>query len=181
MCQSAALPFTICFTTWGELTHLNKTLKQRNRKLRAVIQRVKRAEVRVDELCVGKIERGIVAFVGLGHDDDEADARQLARKICGLRIFSDAADRMNFNVKQAGGSILAVSQFTLYGDARKGMRPSFMGAQEPELARSGFARFCELLREEGVPVAEGRFKADMDVELVNDGPVTILLDSKRVF
>lgn len=149
--------------------------------MRAVVQRVKRAAVRVDGLCIGEIQQGLVALVGLGHADEESDARQLARKICGLRIFSDAEDRMNFNVKQVGGSVLAISQFTLYGDARKGLRPSFTSAQDPEIARKGFARFCELLRAEGVPVAEGRFQADMEVELVNDGPVTILLDSKRAF
>ncbi len=149
--------------------------------MRAVVQRVKRAEVRVEGECVGKIEHGLLALIGLGDGDDVKDARLLARKICGLRIFSDEADRMNLDVKDVAGSILAVSQFTLYGDARKGLRPHFIAAQEPEKAREGFALVCELMRAEGVTVAEGRFQADMDVELVNDGPVTILLDSKRGF
>ena len=149
--------------------------------MRAVVQRVKRAEVRVEEQVVGQIEHGLLVLIGLGHEDDDKDARLLARKICGLRIFNDDNGRMNLDVKEVGGSILAVSQFTLYGDARKGLRPHFIAAQEPEQARKGFASVCDLMRAEGICVEEGRFQADMDVELINDGPVTILLDSTRGF
>jgi D-tyrosyl-tRNA(Tyr) deacylase len=120
-------------------------------------------------------------FVGVGRDDAEGDARTLADKVTGLRIFEDAAGRMNKSLLDTGGALLAISQFTLFGDARRGKRPSFSEALEPETASALFQRFCAACSELGPRVATGRFRAHMTVELVNDGPVTILLDTKRTF
>ena len=149
--------------------------------MRAVVQRVTRASVTVADECVAAIERGLLALVGVAVDDDERDADALAAKIGGLRIFDDAAGAMNLGTAEAGGAILLVSQFTLLGDARKGRRPSFIAAARGEPAETLYERVAARLREEGLPVATGLFGADMAVELVNDGPVTILLDTKRVF
>ena len=129
----------------------------------------------------GQIERGLVVLLGVGSGDGESDAGYMAEKIVALRIFEDAAGKMNRNVAEAGGSVLAVSQFTLYGDARRGKRPSFDGAARPEQARGLYERFVERVRALGVRCETGQFQASMQLELVNDGPVTILLDSEKNF
>ena len=149
--------------------------------MRAVVQRVSRASVLVDGETVGEIGAGLVVFLGVGREDSEADCRYLAEKIAGLRIFEDEASLMNRSVKETGGAVLVVSQFTLYGDCRKGRRPGFSAAAPPEQAEQLYERFCTLLREQEVPVATGRFQAVMQIPLVNEGPVTILLDSKKNF
>ena len=149
--------------------------------MRAVVQRVARAEVRVDGDVVGRIDAGLCVFVGVAEDDSESDAEALAAKVVGLRIFEDEAGKMNRDVLVGGAAVLAVSQFTLLGDVRKGRRPSFGAAMEPEGATALFERFCEACRGHGVRVETGRFRTHMHVELTNDGPVTILVDSKRVF
>ena len=149
--------------------------------MRAVVQRVTRASVTVAGERVGEIERGLVALVGVAVDDDERDADALAAKIGGLRIFDDAAGAMNLDVAQAGGAIMVVSQFTLLGDARKGRRPSFIAAARGEEAEALYERVAAALRATGLAVATGVFGAEMAVQLVNDGPVTILLDTKRAF
>jgi D-aminoacyl-tRNA deacylase len=149
--------------------------------VRAVVQRVSSARVRVDGEVKGEIGRGLAVLLGVSRDDGEADARLLADKVAGLRVFEDAAGKMNLAAADVGGGVLVVSQFTLYGDARKGNRPSFTEAAPPEAANALYERFCALVREKGLPVATGVFRASMEVELVNEGPVTILLDSKRLF
>ncbi len=149
--------------------------------MRAVVQRVSRAEVRVEGRATGAVGRGLCVLLGIGRTDDEADARLLADKVAQLRIFEDANGKMNLAVGEVGGGVLVVSQFTLLGDARKGNRPSFTDAAAPEAANALYGRFCAMLRERGLPVATGVFRAHMDVELVNDGPVTVLLDSRRLF
>lgn len=148
--------------------------------MRAVVQRVTRAEVRVDGEVVGRIERGLCVLVGVGKGDTDDDAKTLADKVTGLRIFSDAEDKMNLDVKAVGGALLCISQFTLFGDARKGRRPSFADALEPGAAAALFDAFCAYCRRE-VKVETGRFRASMQVELVNHGPVTLLLDTRRTF
>jgi D-tyrosyl-tRNA(Tyr) deacylase len=148
--------------------------------MRAVVQRVSRAEVTVDGASVGRIERGLCVLVGVASGDTVEDARLLADKTVGLRIFEDEAGKMNLDVQQVGGRLLCVSQFTLLGDARKGRRPSFTDAMAPEPAAELFERFVAFCRE-AVPVETGRFRASMLVELVNEGPVTLLLDSRRAF
>ena len=149
--------------------------------MRAVIQRVSRAQVSVREEIVGKIGRGILVLLGVGNTDTEADADYLAAKIAGLRIFEDENGKMNLSLADRAGEVLAVSQFTLHGDARKGRRPSFDGAAPPELARALYEHFVRRIHEAGIGCETGRFQAMMQVELVNEGPVTILLDSKRLF
>ena len=150
-------------------------------RVRAVVQRVSRAEVRASGATSGAIARGLLVLLGVCKDDGEGDARLLAEKIAALRIFEDAAGKMNLAVREVGGAVLVVSQFTLLGDARKGNRPSFTDAAGPEAASALYERVCALLREKGLEVATGVFRAHMEVELVNDGPVTILLDSRRAF
>ncbi len=145
--------------------------------MRAVIQRVKEARVEVDGQIVGQIDYGLLVLVGVTHTDTEKEARWLARKVAGLRIFEDEDGKMNRSVKEVGGEVLVVSQFTLYGDARKGRRPSFVHAARPEQAEPLIERFCEFLVEEGVPVATGQFRAMMDVCFCNQGPVTIIVDT----
>ena len=145
--------------------------------MRAVVQRVSRASVSVDGQTVGAIDLGFLVLLGITHGDGEAEAALLARKIAGLRVFEDADGKMNEGLVDAGGAALVVSQFTLYGDIRKGRRPSFTDAAAPDVAEPLYRRFCELLRQEGVPVAQGVFRAHMAVALVNDGPVTLWLDS----
>jgi D-tyrosyl-tRNA(Tyr) deacylase len=147
--------------------------------MRALVQRVTRAKVRVQGDSVGQIDGGLCVFVGVLHDDQEQDALRLARKVAGLRIFSDAEDKMNLSVLQVGGSVLAVSQFTLCADTSRGTRPSFTSAMAPGPAKPLFEAFVEALRGEGLCVQTGVFQADMAVELENDGPVTILLETKR--
>ncbi len=149
--------------------------------MRAVVQRVSRARVLVGGETAGEIGPGLLALVGVGADDGPADAAYIAGKIRGLRVFEDAGGKMNRSLGEAGGAVLAVSQFTLYGDCRKGRRPSFDHAAPPDAARRLFEAVVIDLRAAGVPVETGRFQARMAVELVNDGPVTILLDSRRTF
>lgn len=149
--------------------------------MRAVVQRVSRARVVVEGRVSGEIGLGLAVLLGVGREDGEADARFLADKVAGLRIFEDAAGKMNLAAADVGGGVLVVSQFTLLGDARKGNRPSFTEAAPPEAANALYERFCARLRERGLPVATGVFRASMAVELVNEGPVTILLDSRKLF
>ncbi len=145
--------------------------------MRAVVQRVSEASVVVAGQTVGAIGRGLLVLLGVTHSDGEAEAAALARKIAGLRIFEDAAGKFNLALADVGGAVLVVSQFTLYGDARKGRRPSFTGAARPEQAEPLIERFVELLRGEGLLVQTGVFGALMAVHLVNDGPVTLWLDT----
>jgi D-tyrosyl-tRNA(Tyr) deacylase len=149
--------------------------------VRAVVQRVSRAEVRVEGRAPAAIGRGLCVLVGVAHGDGEEDARSLAAKVAALRIFEDAAGKMNLALAEADGAVLAISQFTLLGDVRKGNRPSFVDAAPPEAASALYEAFCAALRERGLRVETGVFRAHMEVELVNEGPVTILLDSRRLF
>ena len=149
--------------------------------MRAVVQRVKRAEVRVGEEVVGRIGFGFVVLLGVGKNDTEAAGEALAEKIANLRVFDDDQGRMNRSLLETGGQALCVSQFTLYGDCRKGRRPSYDQAAAPERALLLYETFVASLRKQGIPTEAGRFRAMMDVELVNDGPVTLLLDSDRLF
>ena len=144
--------------------------------MRVVLQRVSRAEVRVGGRVTGRIERGFLLLVGFTHADEDAALVWMADKVVGLRLLADADDKMNLALGDVGGALLVVSQFTLYGDAVKGRRPSFIDAARPETAIPLYERFLALLRERGVPVETGEFGAMMDVELVNDGPVTLLLE-----
>ncbi len=148
--------------------------------MRIVLQRVKSASVSIEGTVVGEIEQGFLLLVGVGPDDTRDDASYLARKIAGMRIFSDENGKMNLSFDQVGGKILSVSQFTLFADTKKGNRPSFTGAASPEAANKLYEEFNEILRTEyGLIVETGEFAADMQVSLVNDGPVTILLDTKN--
>ena len=149
--------------------------------MRAVVQRVSRAEVRVEGRVTGAVERGLLVLLGVAQGDGDEAARVLADKVAALRIFEDGAGKMNLALAEVGGGVLVVSQFTLLGDTRKGNRPSFTAAAPPEMADALYQRFCALLREKGLPVATGVFRAQMEVELVNDGPVTLLLDTARAF
>ena len=149
--------------------------------MRAVVQRVSRAQVVIDGEITGQIGLGLLILLGVGHDDTEVDANYLAEKIAGLRVFEDDAGKMNRSVQDVGGSVLAVSQFTLYGDVRRGKRPSFDRASPPEKARQLYEFFVRRIRSTGLRCETGRFQEKMKVELVNEGPVTILLDSARVF
>jgi len=149
--------------------------------MRAVVQRVSRAKVTVEEWTSGEIGLGLLVLLGVGHGDTEADASYLAEKVAGLRIFEDEDGKMNRSVLEAGGSVLAVSQFTLYGDVRRGKRPSFDAAAPPDQARRLYELFVEQIQAAGLRCETGRFQEMMQVELVNDGPVTILLDSAKGF
>ncbi|HEY6339011.1 MAG TPA: D-aminoacyl-tRNA deacylase [Candidatus Sulfotelmatobacter sp.] len=149
--------------------------------MRAVVQRVSRARVMVSGNTTGEIGLGVLVLLGVGQGDTEADAEYLAEKVAGLRIFEDADGKMNRSVADVGGSVLAVSQFTLYGDVRRGKRPSFDAAAAPETARQLYEFFVERIRGGGLRCETGRFQEMMTVELVNEGPVTILLDSTRAF
>ena len=144
--------------------------------MRIVIQRVKRASVSVEEKVVGSIQKGFLVLIGVGQGDDEATADKYMKKLLGLRIFEDENGKMNRSVKDVGGEILVVSQFTLYADCRKGNRPSFVGAAAPEPAEALYLYFIKKLSESGIHTESGEFGADMQVSLINDGPVTILLD-----
>jgi D-tyrosyl-tRNA(Tyr) deacylase len=150
-------------------------------RVRAVVQRVTRAEVRVEGAAVGSAGRGLLVLLGVGAGDGDDDADYLADKVVGLRVFDDGSGHMDVALGDAGGSLLVVSQFTLYGDCRKGRRPSFTAAMEPDAAERLCARFVERARAAGVHVETGRFRAHMEVDSVNDGPVTLLLDSKKAF
>ena len=149
--------------------------------MRAVVQRVSRAAVKVDGTIVGAIDQGLLVLLGVGLDDGESDADYLVQKIVGLRIFEDADEKMNRSVIDAGGAMLAVSQFTLYGDTRRGKRPSFDAAARPEQAQRLYEYFVSRVRAQGLKCETGKFQAMMQVELVNEGPVTILIDSRKSF
>ena len=149
--------------------------------MRAVVQRVSRAKVSVNDWVAGEIGLGLLVLLGVGHEDTDSDVIYLAEKIAGLRIFEDEDGKMNRSALDAGGSVLAVSQFTLYGDVRRGKRPSFDAAAPPESARRLYELFVERIRAAGLRCETGRFQEMMQVELVNEGPVTILLDSKKQF
>jgi len=148
--------------------------------MRAVVQRVSEASVTVEGQVVGEIGRGFLVLLGVTHSDTEKEARYLAHKIAHLRVFEDEAGKMNLALADVNGSVLVVSQFTLYGDARKGRRPGFTEAAPPKVAEPLVAHFADFLREEGVPVAEGQFQAHMQVRLCNDGPVTLILDTAQM-
>lgn len=149
--------------------------------MRAVLQRVAEARVTVDGETIGDIEGGLLVLLGVEQGDSEQDAAYLAKKTAELRLFEDAEGKMNLSVEETGGQILVVSQFTLAADCRKGRRPGFSGAAAPEIANGLYLQYVELLRQQGLTVATGRFQAMMQVHLINDGPVTFLLDSRKVF
>ncbi len=149
--------------------------------MRAVVQRVSRARVTVDGRLAGEIGSGLCVFLGVARGDGEEDLRYMTRKVAEVRLFPDAESRFNLGPREVGASILAVSQFTLLGDGRRGNRPSFTEAAPPEEARALYERFVEALRADGLTVATGEFQAHMLVELVNDGPVTLLFDSRKAF
>jgi D-aminoacyl-tRNA deacylase len=149
--------------------------------MRAVVQRVTSSKVEVDSQTVGEINAGLLVLLGVARDDGESDADYLAGKIINLRVFRDEAGKMNRSLADTGGAMLVVSQFTLYGDTRKGRRPSYIDAAEPEKAKALYEYFAGRVRSEGVTVETGVFQAMMQVSLVNDGPVTILIDSQRKF
>ncbi len=145
--------------------------------MRAVIQRVKSSHVVVDHKTVGTIEKGLMVLLGVGQGDDSKKASYIADRIAGLRIFGDDAGKMNLSVAQVGGAILVVSQFTLYADCYRGRRPGFTDAAAPDTAKQLYEFFCDELRAQSIPVSTGIFQADMEVHIVNDGPVTIILDT----
>ena len=149
--------------------------------MRAVVQRVKSGAVLVDEETVGKINEGLVVFLGVGQNDQEVDVDYLVNKVVNLRIFEDDAGKLNLSLKEIKGEILIVSQFTLYGDCRQGRRPSFTEAAAPEVANSLYQLFVKKVLEQGISVATGVFQAEMLVKIENDGPVTMLIDSKKLF
>ena len=149
--------------------------------MRAVIQRVSRASVSVDQEHIGAIGHGLVVFLGIHREDQETDLQWLVDKIVHLRIFADAEGKMNRSLLDSGGAMLIVSQFTIYGDCRKGRRPGYSSAARPEQAESLYESFIKAVQKYGIQAATGRFQATMAVELVNDGPVTLLLDSTKIF
>ena len=149
--------------------------------MRAVVQRAGKSLVEVEGEVVGQIKKGLVVFVGIGEDDGDDDCRYIAAKIAGLRIFEDKKGKMNLSLKDIDGEVLCISQFTLFGDCRKGRRPSFINAASPEKAAFLYQKLCSLLADRGLEVARGKFQAKMRVAVDNDGPVTILLDSKKLF
>ncbi|NLY85169.1 MAG: D-tyrosyl-tRNA(Tyr) deacylase [Tissierellia bacterium] len=149
--------------------------------MRAVVQRVSQASVKVDEKIVGEINKGLLVLLGVGREDTVADLEYLVNKIVGLRIFEDENDKMNLSLLDIKGELLVVSQFTLYGDVRKGKRPSFTDSAPPEVAEEMYLKFIDKCAEMGIKTEKGIFGANMKVSLINDGPVTILLDSKKTF
>lgn len=149
--------------------------------MRAVVQRVSNAKVVVENSIVGEINKGLLVLLGVGNDDLEKDILYLKEKILGLRIFEDGNEKMNLSLLDIKGELLIVSQFTLYGDVRKGRRPNFMNAASPDKAEKMYLDLVKACREEGIKVETGRFGEHMDVELINDGPVTIMIDSKKIF
>jgi len=146
--------------------------------MKAVLQRVSRASVKVGGDIVSGIDSGFLVLLGVGHEDSRDDIEYLVRKIVNMRVFSDADGKFNLPIKEVGGSLLVVSQFTLFADTKKGNRPSFLGAAPPEMANKMYEEFCEACAAEGIRVEKGVFAAMMEVELINDGPVTIVLESK---
>ena len=149
--------------------------------MRAVVQRVKSASVKVDGELVSEIRAGVLIFLGVAHDDTTTELEYIANKVTNLRIFEDTEGKMNCSLLEAGGAALVVSQFTLYGDCRKGRRPSFIKAARPETANALYEQFITALEQQNIPTQGGTFQAMMDVQLINDGPVTILLDSDKQF
>lgn len=149
--------------------------------MRAVVQRVSRAKVTVDGEITGEIARGFVVLLGVAEGDNQDDVIYMAQKVVGLRVFEDAEGKMNLGLADIGGAMLVVSQFTLLGDCRKGRRPSFIAAARPEMADSLYRSFVAEVQGQGITVATGRFQTHMDVELINDGPVTLLIDSRKDF
>jgi len=149
--------------------------------MRSVVQRVNYASVKVDGEIIGKIEKGLLVLLGVCDEDTEKDMIYMADKITGLRIFEDEDEKMNLSVEDIGGELLVVSQFTLFGDCRKGKRPSFSSAGRPDYANEMYEKFVAYLKEKGFKTETGKFGADMKVELLNDGPVTLMIDSKKVF
>ena len=149
--------------------------------MRATVQRVSQASVTVDNEVVGQIEQGLLVYLGVADDDGDRDVTYIADKVAGLRIFNDEAGKLNLSVLDVAGGVLVISAFALQADARKGRRPSFDQAAEPDLASALYERTCEALADKGLTVARGIFRAHMDVASVNDGPICILLDSKRLF
>ncbi len=158
----------------------SRKLKKRGIDMRAVIQRVQRASVSVDGRIIGEIGHGLLVFLGIGENDTESDMKYIADKTIGLRIFSDHDDKMNLALTDVDGELLVVSQFTLYGDCRKGRRPNFTQSMKPPAAEDMYESFIIYLRDNGMKVSCGSFGADMKVEIINDGPVTILLDSSKI-
>ena len=148
--------------------------------MRAVVQRVREASVAAEDRLLAKIGEGFVVLLGVSGDDGEREAKYLARKIAYLRVFDDEAGKMNLALADVSGSVLVISQFTLFGDVRRGRRPGFTGAAPPDVAEPLVGRFADLLRAEGVSVAEGQFRAHMQVSLCNDGPVTLILDTAQM-
>lgn len=149
--------------------------------MRSVIQRVNYASVKINDEIIGKINKGILVLLGICDEDTEKDMVYMADKITGLRIFEDENDKMNLSLEDIGGELLVVSQFTLFGDCRKGKRPSFSSAGKPEYANEMYENFIMYLKEKGFTIQTGKFGADMKVELLNDGPVTLMIDSKKNF
>lgn len=149
--------------------------------MRAVVQRVKSASVKVEGKLVSEIGAGVLVFLGIAHEDTATEIEYIANKVANLRIFEDAEGKMNRSLLDTGGAALVVSQFTLYGDCRKGRRPSFIKAARPESANALYEKFITALEQQNIPTQGGTFQAMMDVELINDGPVTILLDSEKQF
>lgn len=148
--------------------------------MRIVVQRVERAAVHIDESTVSQIGPGLLLFIGITHSDTEHEASMLARKIATLRLFEDGAGKMNRGLADVDGGVLAVSQFTLYADCKKGRRPSFTQAARPDIAQPLYDRFCQFLEDENIPVQRGVFQAEMKISLVNDGPVTVILDTDQM-
>ena len=149
--------------------------------MRAIVQRVSQASVSVDNKIVGSIGEGLLVLLGIGKEDDDQDLEYLVNKVLGLRIFQDEDDKMNLSLLDIEGELLVISQFTLYGDARKGRRPSFIDSGHPEIAEKTYLEFVDKCIEKGIKTEKGAFGADMDVSLINQGPVTIMLDSKKLF
>lgn len=149
--------------------------------MRAIVQRVSAASVKVEGKLVGEIDKGLLVFLGVGREDQDKDLDYMLNKVLGLRVFQDENDKMNLSLRDIEGELLVISQFTLYGDVRKGMRPSFTASADPKIGEEMYLSFIHKARESGLRVEEGIFGAHMDVELINDGPVTILLDSKKNF
>ena len=160
---------------------MGRAAKRKGTDMRAVIQRVTKASVSVDGEVIGKIGKGFVVLLGVGQDDAEEDMRYIADKTVNLRVFEDENEKMNLSLQDIGGELLVISQFTLYGDCRKGRRPSFDKAGEPKSAKELYEKTCEYFKSFGIVTETGRFAADMQVELINDGPVTLMLDSKKLY